>query len=390
MDLVEKWGKVSAAIQRSDDPRKQRIVASALEAQERYINESVRRGQIGGIYRSNDPHIWGREPLGENIVPGDIATFTRQSLAMVDMVFEQIIIDELVSVIAMDGPSAFVHHIAYKQGSAGLYAAGTDFNTGLDPDYSDCPAETAESSCTAANEVDFGLTATTVHASCKRLTAKYTIAAEQDMSASYQSSLGDELRQFMATELRREMQEEIIDQLIANATTTVSWSKAPPGGSVYVNLDPKVYQETLYDAILEADNGIFKSVDGFRGANWVCADPDSLLFLEQLESFSITDNMARSREDALRGDVDRYANKFGTANHRYDVWKMRFMPADTILLGTKSDNPQEIGHIHGVYVPVSDLGTFRDPRTACVDIGVMTRYGNSTIRPGLFATVTLT
>ena len=390
-NLVEKWGQISAAIQRTSDPRKKKLIAGALENQERHINEAVSRGQLGSIYRTNDQSLFGTRDLNEtNIVSGDIATFTKQSLAMVDMVFEQIVIDELVHIMTMDGPTAFVHHVAYKQGSAGLYVAGTDFNTGLDPDYSDCPAEAASGACSASKDVDFALTATTVTAACKRLTARYTTQAEQDMSASYGSDLGDDLRQFMATELRREIQEEVIEQLIANASTTVTWAKAPPGGSVYANLDPKVYQQTLYDAILSADNGIFKSADGFRGANWICGDPDSLLRLEQLESFSITSDMARSREDALRGDVDRYANKFGVANHRFDVWKMRFMPADTILLGTKSDSAQEIGHIHGVYVPVADLGTFRDPRTSCVDIGMMTRYGNSTIRPGLFATVTLT
>jgi hypothetical protein len=69
---------------------------------------------------------------------------------------------------------------------------------------------------------------------------------------------------------------------------------------------------------------------------------------------------------------------------------MRFMPANTLLLGVKSDNPQEIGHIHATYIPVSDLGVFRDPRTACVDMGVMTRYANATIRPNLFAVVNIT
>ena len=391
MNLIEKWGPISAGMQGTDNPKKKQLIAGALENQERHINEAVKRGQLGSIYRTNDPHLFGTRELNEtSIIPGDIATFTKQSLAMVDMVFEQIVIDELVHIMTMDGPTAFVHHVAYKQGSAGLYAAGTNFNTGLDPDYADCPAESEESSCSPAKEVDFALTATLVTAACKRLTARYTTQAEQDLSASYGQDLGDDLRQFMATELRREIQEEVIDQLIANASTTVTFSKAPPGGSVYANLDPKIYQETLYDAILSADTGIFKSADGFRGANWLCGDPDSLLRLEQLQSFSIDSDMARSREDALRGDVDRYANKFGVANHRFDVWKMRFMPADTILLGTKSDSAQEIGHIHGVYIPVADLGTYRDPRTSCVDVGMMTRYGNSTVRPGLFAVVSLT
>jgi len=379
--LVEKWGDHISA----KSPAKRKIVARALERQYRFIQDTMRRGNIAAVFKA-DRDIFPQVSLSENIVPGDIATFTKQSLAMVDMVFEQIVIDQLVDVRTMDGPTAFVHSMAYQQGDAGLYGAGTNFNSGLDPNYADCPSE-AEVGCSAGAEVDFQLTATTVTADCKRLQARYTIQAEQDLESQYGESMSDRLRNFMATELRREMQGEVIDQLIANASTTVSWSQTPAG--IYASLDPKIYQETLYDAIQDADNGIFKSADGFRGANWIAGDPDGLLYLEQLQSFSITSDGA-DRTDSVQGKIDQYSNKFGVANHRYDIWKMRFMPEDTLLLGVKSDNPQEIGHIHATYIPVSDLGAFRDPRTACVDLGVMTRYGNATVRPGLFAVVNIT
>ena len=389
MSLVKKWENLSEGIQRSQDPNKQRLIAAMLDRQHRYNEAAITNGKLGSIYRTNDSNLFGTK-LDENIVPSDVATFTQQSLAMVDMVFEQIVVDELVDIMPMDGPTAFVHHLKYQQGSAGLYAAGTDFNAGLDPDYSDAPVETSSSSCSAGKEVDFALSSSTITASAKRLTARYTVQTEQDLDSQYGRNLGDDLRAFMATEIRREMQGEVMAKIIADAGTSATFAKTPAAGSVYASLDPKIYQETLYDKILEADNGIFKSADGGRGANWICADPDSCLLLEQLESFSISIDQGRSREEALRGDVDRYANKFGVANHRYDVWKMKFLPANTIVLGTKGENAQEKGFVHGVYVPISDLGTFRDPRTACVDIGVMSRTGNATLRPGLFATITLT
>lgn len=388
-DLVQKWEGLSEGIQRSTDPAKRKLIASMLENQHRFNENAANRGKLGSVYRTNDRSLFSNA-LDENIVPSDVATFTQQSLAMVDMVFEQIVVDQLVNLMSMDGPTAFVHHLKYQQGSAGLYAVGTDFNSGLDPDYADAPVETSSSSCSAAKEVDFQLTSSTVTAAAKRLTARYTVQTEQDLDSQYGRNIGDDLRAFMATEIRREIQGEIMAKIIADAGTSATFAKTPAAGSVYASLDPKVYQETLYDKILEADNGIFKSTDGGRGANWICADPNSCLMLEQLESFSISIDQNRSREDALRGDVDRYANKFGVANHRFDVWKMKFLPADTIVLGTKGENPQEVGFVHGVYVPISDLGTFRDPRTACVDIGVMSRYGNTTLRPGLFATISLT
>ena len=383
--LEEKWGEYISA--KNADKRK--LVASAMENQYRFIQETAKRGNIGSVYRGDTnlfeaPIVTGNP---SSIPAGDIAYFTTQSLAMVDMVFEQIVIDQLVDVRTMSGPTAFIHSMAYKQVDAGLYGAGSDFNTGLDPNYSDATTADPATACATGNGVDFELDATLVTAEAKRLQARYTVQAEQDLESQYGESLADRLRNFMATELRREMQGEVIDQLIANAGSSVNWSQSPAG--IYASLDPKIHQETLYDAIQECDNGIFKSADGFRGANWIAGDPDGLLYLEQLQSFSITSDGA-DREDSVRGKVDSYSNKFGVANHRYNIWKMRFMPADTLLLGVKSDNPQEIGHIHATYIPVSDLGVFRDPRTGCVDMGVMTRYANATIREGLFGVVNIT
>ena len=375
--LAEKWGEYITA----KDANKRELVAGAMERQYRFIQETAARGGIGNVFKGDTGIFRGR--LTEDpVVSNDIATFTTQSLAMVDMVFEQIVIDQLVDVRTMGGPTAFIHSMAYKQANQGLYGPATAFNDGLDPNYSD-----AADDCADSNGVDFELDATLVTAEAKRLRARYTAQAEQDLESQYGESLDGRLRNFMATELRREMQGEVIDQLIANAPNDISWSQTPAG--IYASLDPKIHQETLYDAIQTVDNDIFKSTDGFRGANWIAGDPDGLLFLEQLQSFSITSDGA-DRTDSVRGAIDSYSNKFGVANHRFDIWKMRFMPEDTLLLGVKSSNPQEIGHIHATYIPISDLGVFRDPRSGCVDMGVMTRYANATIRPGLFGVVNIT
>lgn len=372
--LEEKWGEYITA----SDANKRRVVAGAMERQYRFIQEQVARGGVGNVFHAD------KGILNEDIDAADISTFTKQSLAMVDMVFEQIVIDQLVDIQTMSGPTAHVHTLAYSQGTQGaLYGAGTAFNSGLDPNYADAPG----TNCADSNEVNFTLTAATLTAEAKRLRAKYTLQAEQDLQSQYGMDLSDRLRSFMATEIRRELQGEVIDQLLANSASAVSWSSVPPVGSVYESIDPKIWQETLFDAIQEADNEIFKHADGMRGANWIAGDPDGLLYLDQLKSFSIRDY--DSGREAVQSGIDSYSNKFGVANNRFDVWKMRFMPQNHLLLGVKSSNPQEVGHIHATYVPISDLGMFRDPKGACVDMGVMTRYANRTIRPGLYATVTI-
>ena len=190
--------------------------------------------------------------------------------------------------------------------------------------------------------------------------------------------------------MAREIQGEVLAALVAGAGTALQWPSAIPAGSVYLNLDPKVYQSTLYDKIQDADTAIFKSADGFRGANWIAGDPDAMNYLLQLNKFSITSRDNVARDMAGEGDIDEFSNFFGVANHRFKTYKFPFMQQNTLLLGIKSDAPQEQGFIHGTYIPITDLGTFRDPAKACVTVGATTRYANKLLRPGAYAKVTIT
>lgn len=379
-----KWGEFI----KTTDPVKRRWIAHNLNSQYRYMQESAASGLFDARFRGDGVNLFaGPRSLTEApTTSSDIAVFTQQSLAMVEMVFERIIIDELVSVASMSGPTAFVHNMGFQQADAGdFYDAGSDFNAGLDPDYSDCPTE-----CYDAKGVDFSLTSTLITADCKRLKADFCVPAEQDLQSQYGISLGDRLRQFMALQMQREIQGEILAQLIAGAGSTVTWSAVPPPASVYEDLDPKVWQQTLYDAISTADNDIFKSTDGYRRANWIAGDPDGLLYLLELKQFALEMNAPAPRPQSGEGHVDEYANFYGTANGLYRVYKFPFMPANTLVLGVKSSAPQEQAFLHAVYIPVTDLGTFRDPGKAKVTIGAQTRYANVMLRSGLFAVVQIT
>ena len=372
----------------SKDPLKRRWIAHNLQSQYNWIQSAVANGSFGSRFRSEAGLF--KSGLQENTLSSDIAAFTQQSLATVVDVFERIVIDQLITVGSMSGPTAFVHNIGFDVPNGVTYAGDASdgtlpFNAKLDVDYSDCPA----TECDAGKGVDFNLTSTTITASCKRLKAKYSLPAEQDLQSQYGMSLGDRLRGFMSTQMQREIQGEVLAQLIANAATTVVWTAAAPGAP-FNALDPKVWASTLYDAIAEADNGIFSNAQGFRGANWIAGDPLAMLRLQQLKKFSITSRDNVPRGDAGEGDLDSYSNYEGVANHKYKLWKFPFMTAETLLLGVKSDAPQEQGFIHATYVPMTDLGTFRDPETACITVGAQTRYGNALLRNGLYAVVDIT
>ena len=381
--LVEqRWGQHI----RTKDPVKRRMIAQHMDRQARYMEGALADGTFGNRFRSNDQSVWSTRDLLEVTQNDNIADFIQQQIAMVEAVFERIVIDQLVHVQAMTGPKAFVHSLKYEADSA--YNGQNDvlFNTAIDPDYADI----ADDDCSTAKGADLKITSETITAITKRLKAKFSVAAEQDLQSQYRIGLADRLRSFLALELQREMQQSVLVDIINNAGNAANWNSNPPAQSVYENLDPKVWQSTLYDALQTLDADIFSSTDGYRGANWLCANPAALLYLEELRSFSINTNEMVPRDRAGESDIDMYSNLMGTANGRWKVWKLPFMVENKIILGTKSDAPQETAYIHATYVPISDLGTFRNPATACVELGVMTRVADKMIRPGLFGVLTLT
>lgn len=389
---LARWGKFiegkdPVSLEQSSSRRA--MIASAIDHQYRYMLAEAQAGTFGSTFRvpAEVRHLWeGKRSVVETTTTGDIATFTQQVLAFVLPVFERMIIDQIVHFRTMQGPTAYVHTLDFQVGTAGgAYGIGTSFQGNLDINYSDPASE-----CGAANEVDLVLTSTTVNAVIKRLQAKWCAPAGQDYALQHDRSLANDVRGMIQLQMAREKQGEVISELVAGAGYAGTWSSTIPVGSVYNTLDPKAYAATLYDAVQDADNEIFKAAGGYTGANFIVGDADSLNRLAKLKRFSITQNNDAGREAAGEGQIDEFGNFFGVANMRYRLWKMPFMTANTLLLGRKSDAPQELGFIHAEMIPLFDLGIFLDPSTGEYRTGMMTRYANQMIRSSLYAKVTIT
>lgn len=389
--IVNKWAPILEGIKNEE---KRRWVAHNLENQHKFLESSYANGTLGHHFYGEAAFLGGRRSLEESTLIANIDRLPTQTLAIVRDVFERFAIDELVSMRTMDGPQAYIQTIGFDASNAGVIdanndnnpdnAAGFKFNAIMEPDYSDCPTE-----CAASNGVDFDVAVTTLDAACKRLQGKFSVMAEQDAASQYGMNLGDELRRFMGVQMAREIQAEVLALITSSAATSLTFASAIPGGSVYANLDPRVYARTLYEKIEDANNGIFKHSDGRRGANWLAGDPDSINRLAKLEDFSIISRDSVARSAAGEGEISQHSNLMGVANERYKTYKFPFMQANTILMGVKSEDADEVGFVHATYIPLTDLGTHRDPSNACVQVGATTRYANKVLRPGMFAKITI-
>ena len=227
-------------------------------------------------------------------------------------------------------------------------------------------------------EIDFNMTSESVVAETKKLKAKWTLEAQQDMLAYHGVNAETEMLAILGDEIRREIDRQIVNDLYNIASAgNVNWSRTIPAD---YNGSDREYKMTLWEAIIDANNLIYKR--RFRNATWIVADPDTCARLEKLDGFSEV-----QRDWA--GQAGMGLERFGVIRNRFTVYKDPMAPAGKILLGHKGTSIFETGYVYAPYVPLYTSPVFTDPNTMQSVRSVMSRYARKALIPDLYATVTL-
>ena len=265
-----------------------------------------------------------------------------------------------------------------------------------------------------------------VVARTRKLRALWTLEASQDLKAYHNLDLERELTELLSSELRLEIDRELIEDLrmIAYDVTSTNapfvrgnldWDNSnnitggstvadsqfgdfqnqftapgnPAGsrrnvflmdfGSSALNFTPRHVGDSyanLLALINIVSQDIYKSTQ--RGAgNWILCAPVVASLLE---------SSAR-----LQGGIDRadgptnmgangisYVGKF---MGRYDLFVDPLYPEDEILMGYKGNSPMDAGYVYAPYIPLQGLPKVVDPATFQPRKGLITRYGKAAISP---------
>jgi hypothetical protein len=356
------------------DENKVRMLAKVCEQQVmKAILPAIREGRVEKTFGT----------FAEGTTSSDFATFTRDTLAWVGPIFERIVLPELVTLMTMQGPTAKVHTLDFRHDTNDGYSVGQSFQGRLDMNYFDAPSE-----CAAANELDMAVSSVDVTAVAKAFGAKISTKAIRDYAAQYGGDARAALKAMGQLELAREIQKEAIYDIASGAGNSGTWSSTITAGSVYLTLDPKVYARTLYDAINDLNNEIFK--DNYRGGDWIVGTPDQMVRLKKLEQFTFEMGDRTARDMAGQGSVKELGGYEGRANSDFDCWKMPFVPSNKLILGSKGTGPESLYYVHGVYVPVTMLNDLEKPIERCIEMGGETEYVNKMVRANGFGVLTIT
>jgi len=279
--------------------------------------------------------------ISEDTLTTAIATFTTSLLPAVRRIYNKLIAMDLVSVQPLSGPTGLIYWIDHLFGTTG---GGATAGQRLDQYRHNAYATSSEQG--TIREVNFQLVSDTITTIIKKIKAEWTIEAEQDLRSQWGMNLENELMPKLVNEIVRETDGMVIAALLAGVAHNVNWNaNGYRTEDAKVTLYRKEYDATLYDAILEANNEIYKSK--FRNANWILVHPDNYLRLAKLEHFNV-DPLAQ----ANMGDMGRrYVGTLGGGMFKVYV-DPEFSSTTKLLMGFRSDDWQYAVGYYAPYIPL--------------------------------------
>jgi hypothetical protein len=317
--------------------------------------------------------------LQEQSTLSNIGAFPTFAFPLIRRIFPKLIAQSLCSVQPMTQPTGKAFFLDFRYGTTkgAITANDNMYQMGAQAkNYANRTPETGDIA-----EVTFHISSITVSAEEKALKAKWTMEAQQDLKAYHGLDAETELMGVSADEIIREVDMQIIDDMVAGATAgNVNWNINMPNEAPWTNIDPKIYKATLYDAIVDANNLIFKK--RYRNATWLVADSDTCTRLEKLEGFKLTETV----DDAV---FNVGIHQFGVLRNRWIIYKHPWFQANLILVGYKGASWLDTGYVYAPYIPLYTTPLLIDPNTMQPVRGMMSRYARSIVIGDCYATVTL-
>jgi len=241
--------------------------------------------------------------------------------------------------------------------------------------------------------IDVKMKSEAIVAKTRKLKAQWTPEFAQDLNAYQALDAEAELTSIMSEYISLEIDLEILDMLIADASAAdehwsavnnknlnsdkSAWDVASPG---FYNTQGGWFQ-TLGTKLQKVSNKIHqKTLRG--GANFMIISPSVATIIESIPGFA-----SNADGDATKGKFAFGIQKMGSMNSRYEVYKNPYMTENVILMGYRGSQFLETGAVFAPYIPLIMTPLVYDPDTFTPRKGLLTRYAKKMIRPEFYGRV---
>lgn len=387
MELYENWQETKDTLLEGLSPSKQRILAPVLENQMQHLKETADAGTNAAGAIGNFQKIV--IPMIRRIIPGTIAT-------------------ELVGVQPMSGPVGLVYSMRFMfaEGVDANPAAGS-FDTATGADIvagtemwannskmkrfystndsaavgaalaanvsSGFAAGTADYEAFGGRALSLEVLKQTVTAGSRKLQARWTPEAMQDLKASHGLDLEAEITAQLSAAVVTEIDNELINDLVALAGTTESFDMSAAGFTGVPNYVGDRHA-VLGILVNKVANEIARKTR--RGpANWIVVSPLVVSVLQSAAKSVFAPAVSGSFEGPNNTKL------VGTLNGSIKVYTYIYHDTGTepIVMGFKGGNGEmDSGYFYCPYIPLMSSGVVVDPHTFNPHVGLMTRYGKAT------------
>jgi hypothetical protein len=247
----------------------------------------------------------------------------------------------------------------------GANGYSTAFGERLDTNGRVCGGETD-----TIREMGLTIEKKEITAHTRKLKARWTLEAQQDLANMHNVDVEEELTDLLAYEIAAEIDLEIKNRIIYRAVQggVLTWNYGTVGNA-NGTADGRWEQEkfrTLYTILLKASNEI--AVATRRGpGNFVLCSPGVTAALESLDNFLMSP-VSASMNTEVSG-----VSKVGTLG-RFTIYRDSFASEDYAVVGYKGPKDNDAGILYCPYVPVMFSRTTQVESFQPV-IGIMSRYG---------------
>lgn len=373
--LFESWGDTKEQLLSNLSGHKRSVLDTLLENQYKSavgrnatLNESVAAGTTGSQAVAGYQKIM--IPMLRRIIPNAIAT-------------------EIVGVTPMKSPSDLVYSMRYTFGDAvDTPLAGRDIAAGdemfanngkMHRFYSGevvanvatgNAAATADFEGFGGRQMSLELVRQSVTAGTRRLQAKWTLEAQEDLQNQHDISLQTEITAGLSSAILSDLDREIIDDLQALAGTVATYDMTQVTGQATYVGDKHAALGTL---VLYVSNEIARKTRK-AGATFAVVSGQIASVLQSASKSVFA--------PAVKGDFDapNGTRLVGVLNGTIKIYTYVYhdQGSEPIVLGYKGNDNADAGYFYCPYVALQASNVITDPTTYNEQISLRTRYGKAT------------
>jgi hypothetical protein len=221
-----------------------------------------------------------------------------------------------------------------------------------------------------------------VRAESRKLKARWTVEAVDDLRALYGLDAETQLVSTFANEVMLEVDREIITDLINGAAHSIAYTYSPTVPGEIESIRQLITQVGAISAEIHRTSGR-------APANFMVVPPGIGGLLDQLSTHGDFASIEQNIQSPSYGPVKSNFGicRIGTLLRKYAVYQDPYMTSTQILIGLKGNNFLDAGYVYAPYVPLQVTPTFMDPADFTFRKGVRTRYATKMLRSEYYGVI---